>query len=47
MFHLFIIVPVPQNSAFLPVGVQIAAPTWRDEQALAVMKVLEELLSKR
>jgi len=40
-------VPVGQGANKLPVGVQIASITWKDEKCLAIMKVLETLLKKK
>jgi Amidase len=34
-----------KDSAGLPIGVQVAAPRWKDEECLAVMKILEELVN--
>jgi Asp-tRNA(Asn)/Glu-tRNA(Gln) amidotransferase A subunit family amidase len=31
----------------MPVGVQIASLTWKDEKVLAIMKVLEDLLTNK
>ncbi len=38
---------VEQGSAGLPVGVQVAAPHWREDVVLAVMRVLEEHFTSR
>jgi len=31
-----------QDSVGMPIGVQVAAPKWKDEQCLAIMKILED-----
>ena len=38
---------VEQESAGLPVGVQVVARPWREHQALAVMRAIEEVTSSR
>ena len=30
------------GSIGMPIGIQVATPTWKDEECLAVMKIIED-----